>query len=196
MVETAHLPDLEIQALLDGELDEHAARAARTHLAMCAKCARRLAAQARFFARIESWEEAVPPHDLAPRVLDVLHTPATPVGLRWAAVLQAGLVLLIIALGWPLLTGLAQSVHLPSVGLPATINIEGWLAELAAFTMALEASILALPDSAAAWLRLAPDWIAIWPAVVAGAALVAVVGNSVLLSGTATNSRIVRVRRP
>jgi len=186
---------MEIQALLDGGLDGSAARAARAHLATCAKCARRLEAQTRLFAEIESWEEAEPPHDLAPRVLAALRSPSTPIGLRWAAALQAGLVLLIVSLAWPLVTNLAQSLRLPSVWFPATSAIEAWLAETSALTAALEASLLALPDSAAAWLRLAPNWIAIWPAVVAGAALAAVVGNSILLSGNATSSRAARARR-
>jgi anti-sigma factor RsiW len=195
MADTPHLVDMEIQALLDGGLAGSAARAARSHLATCARCARRLEAQARLFAEIESWEEAAPPHDLEPRVLAALRPPSTPIGLRWAAALQAGLVLLIVALAWPVVTSLAQSLNLPSLWVPTTSTVEAWLAETSAFTAALEASLQALPGSAAAWLRLAPNWIAIWPAIVAGAGLAAVVGNSILLSGNATSSRAARARR-
>ena len=195
MAETAHPPDLEIQALLDGGLDDRAERAARSHLATCAACARRLQAQARLFARIESWEEAAPPHDLAPLVLDALHTPAVPVGLRWATALQAGLVLLVVALGWPLIAGLARNVRLPSLALPTMHAIGVWLGESSALIAALRASLLPSPDTAGGWLRLAPNEIAIWPAVVAGAALVALVGNSILLSGTAGNPPVARARR-
>jgi len=121
--------------------------------------------------------------------------PSTPIGLRWVAALQAGLVLLIVALAWPLVTSLLQSLHLPSLWFPTTSTIEAWLAEAYALTAALATSLQALPGSAAAWLRLAPNWIAVWPAVVAGGALAAVVGNSILLSGNAPRSHAARARR-
>jgi hypothetical protein len=38
-------------------------------------------------------------------------------------------------------------------------------------------------DSADAWLNLAPQWMTLAPAIVAGALLVAVLGNSILLAG-------------
>jgi len=195
MAETPHLTDMEIQAWLDRGLDRSAAPAVRAHLATCTKCARRLEAQARLFAEIESWEELTPPHDLEPRVMAALRPPSTPIGLRWVAALQAGLVLLIVALAWPLVTSLLQSLHLPSLWFPTTSTIEAWLAEAYALTAALATSLQALPGSAAAWLRLAPNWIAVWPAVVAGGALAAVVGNSILLSGNAPRSHAARARR-
>jgi len=52
-----------------------------------------------------------------------------------------------------------------------------------------------LLDSADAWLRLAPQWMTLSPAIVAGALLVAVLGNSILLAGDAAGRRSVRPRR-
>ena len=193
MADSPHLPDREIHLLLDGALDERAAQAARAHLTACASCALRLETQARLFAAIESWEETPPAHDLVPRVLAGLRPPATPVGLSWAVALQAGVALLIAALLWPLVAGLAQSIRLPAI--PAPGLIETWLAETSSWTASIEASLLDSLNSAQAWLRMPPDWIAIWPLVVAGAALVAVVGNSILLSRSAAGSRPAGLRR-
>ncbi len=195
MAEKFHLPDLEIQALLDGALDDGAARAARAHLATCAGCTRRMEAEARLFAEIESWEEATPPHDLAPRVLTGLRTPAVPVGLRWAAALQAGLVLLVVALGWPFIAGNAQHLRLPSILLPGAGTMEAWLEGASTWIPALKASLLLMPDSAAIWLRTVPNGIAIWPALAGVAVLVALVGNSILLWGAAGSPRAARPRR-
>jgi anti-sigma factor RsiW len=126
--------------LLDGALDDGAAQAARAHLAACAGCARRLEVQARLFAEIESWEEAAPPQDLGPRVLAALRTPAVPVGLRWAAALQAAWFYLR-GLGWPFSPACATP---PSPGHAASSRlIQVWLAGVA-FTTALKTSLLTL----------------------------------------------------
>ena len=195
MADPHHLPDIGIQSLLDGALDERAADAARAHLAACPICTRRLEAQARLFAAIESWEEAPPEHDLVSRILTALHPPAPPVGLRWAAVVQAGVALLVLALAWPLITGLAQDVRVPSVWPLPSGAAELWLAQASVLAASFAALSLDLIDSAQAWFRMTPNRLAIWPLVVAGAAFVAIVGNSILLGGSAAGSHAARARR-
>jgi len=194
MTDSHHLPDSEIQSLLDGALGERAALAARAHLALCPGCAHRLEAQARLFAAIESWEEAPPEHDLVPRVLRALEPPATPVGLRWAAVVQAAAALLMLVLAWPLLAGFAQGVRLPSISPLVPGAVEMWLAQTSELAASMEALSLDMIRSAQAWFGMTPDWLAIWPPVVASAAIVAILGNSILLAGT-PGSQAALVRR-
>jgi hypothetical protein len=195
MSDSHHLPDSEIQSLLDGALGERAAHAARAHLAACPRCTLRLEAQARLFAAIESWEEVPPKHNLVPRVLSALQPSATPVGLRWAAVVQAGAALLILILAWPILAGFAQGARLPSMWPLAPGEVEVWLAQMSELAASMEALSLDLIDSAQAWLRMTPDWLAIWPLVVAGAAIAAILGNSILLAGSAAGPQAARARR-
>ena len=61
--------------------------------------------------------------------------------------------------------------------------------------LAGEAAQQLLLDSADAWLRIAPQWMTLSPAIVGGALLVAVLGNSILLAGDAAGRRTVRPRR-
>jgi hypothetical protein len=193
--DTAHLSDLKIQALLDDALQGETARAARAHLSACADCARRVEAQAALFAALESWEESPPPHDLAPWIVQRLAHRRIPFGLSVATAVQAGLALLIVVLAWPLVVDLFSSVPLPTIqgfdlGLSETLAVQA-----GALVAEAQAAVLPLLDSADAWLRLAPQWMALSPAIVAGALLVAVLGNSILLAGDASGRRTVRPRR-
>jgi len=148
MSDSHHLLDSEIQSFLDGDLGERAAHAARAHLAACPRCTLRLEAQARLFAAIESWEEVPPKHNLVPRVLSALQPSATPVGLRWAAVVQAGAALLILILAWPILAGFAQGARLPSMWPLASGEVEVWLAQMSELAASMEALSLDMIDSA------------------------------------------------
>jgi anti-sigma factor RsiW len=193
--ETPHLSDVEIQSLLDGALHQAAARAADAHLAVCPHCAARFEVQTRLHAAIASRVDAPPPHDLAPRVLAALRPSETPLVLRWASALQAALALLILALGWPLVASLTQNLRVPAEFSLVQGGIEALSAEVFVLSDAVEAMALSLFASAHAWLRTSPEWLALWPAVVAGAAFVAVVGNSILLTGSAAGSAAARPRR-
>lgn len=195
MTEPSHLSDLDIQALLDKALDPREARQARAHLATCGDCARRAEAHAGLFAAIEAWADSDPPHDLAPGVLRALTQRATPIGLRVATVLQAGLAVLIVALAWPLVAGLFASFRLPALpGFDLSFS-ESISAQAQGAIVAFEAASQQLSVSADTWLRLAPQWATLWPAILAGAVLAAIVGNSILLAGRAPGARAARPRR-
>jgi len=61
--------------------------------------------------------------------------------------------------------------------------------------VAAEAALQPLLDSLDEWLRVTPEWMTLSPAIVAGALLVAVLGNSILLAGDASGWRRIRPRR-
>src|SRR3989304_1328712 len=90
MTEANHLSDLEIEALLDGALEGGAAREARAHLAAWGACARRVAARARLFAALETWEDTPPSRDLTPGIVQQLSYRRTPLGLSLAPAGPAG----------------------------------------------------------------------------------------------------------
>ena len=195
MTEANHLSDLEIEALLDDALEGGAAREARAHLAACGACSRRAAARARLFAALETWEDTPPSRDLTPGIVQQLSYRRTPLGLSLATAVQAGLALLIAALAWPLVAPVFSSLQLPTIpgleqGFSETLAVpaEGLL-------LAADAALQPWLDSADAWLRMAPQWVTLSPAIVAGALLVAVLGNSILLAGDAAGRRSVRPRR-
>jgi len=195
MTETKHLSDLEIEALLDEALEAGAAREARAHLAACGACSRRTAARARLFAALETWEESPPSYDLTPGIVRRLSHRRMPLGLSLATAVQAGLALLIAVLAWPLVAPVFSSLQIPTIpglelGFSATLA-----AQAEGLLLASEAALQPLLDSADAWLRMAPQWMTLSPAIVAGALLVAVLGNSILLAGDAAGRRSVRLRR-
>jgi hypothetical protein len=186
---------MEIEALLDNALQGEAARTARAHLAACGDCARRAQAQAALFTALESWVDSPPPHDLAPAIMGRLAHRAIPVGLSVATAVQAGLALLIVILAWPLVASLTSAIPLPLIP-----GVEGGLTEALAeqagvLMTAAQGTLQPLLDSADAWLRQAPQLIALSPAVIAGALLFAVLGNSILLAGGASGRTTSRPRR-
>jgi hypothetical protein len=195
MIEAKHLSDLEIQGLLDGDLDDGEARRARAHLAACRGCSGRFEVQASLFAAIESWDDSPPTHDLTPEILERLTERRMPFGLSVATAVQAGLALVIGVLVWPLVGPL-----FPALTLPTTPALELALSETLAapaegLVASAEAALQHLSISADAWLRLTSQWLRLWPAIVAGALLVAVLGNSILLAGDAAGRRSVGTRR-
>jgi hypothetical protein len=195
MTETNHLSDMEIEALLDDALEGGAAREARVHLAACGVCSRRAAARAGLFAALETWEETPPSRDLTPGIVQRLSHRRMPLGLSLATAVQAGLALLIAALAWPLVEPVFSSLRLPTVpGLEIGFS-ETLTTQATGLFLAAEAALQPLLDSADAWLRMAPQWMTLSPAIVAGALLVAVLGNSILLAGDAAGRRSVRPRR-
>jgi hypothetical protein len=165
------------------------------HLAACGVCSRRAAARAGLFAALETWEETPPSRDLAPGIVQRLSHRRMPLGLSLATAVQAGLALLIAALAWPLVEPVFSSLRLPTVpGLEMGFS-ETLTTQAEGLFLAAEAALQPLLDSADAWLRMAPQWVTLSPAIVAGALLVAVLGNSILLAGDAAGRRSVRPRR-
>ena len=195
MTETRHVSDLEIEALLDDALEGGAAREARAHLAACGACSRRAAARASLFAALETWEETPPSRDLTPGIVQRLSHRRMPLGLSLATAVQAGMALLIAALAWPLVEPVFSSLRLPTIpGLEMGFS-ETLTTQAEGLLLAGEAAQQLLLDSADAWLRIAPQWMTLSPAIVGGALLVAVLGNSILLAGDAAGRRTVRPRR-
>jgi hypothetical protein len=193
--EAEHLSDWELDGLLDGALEAEVARAAHAHLTVCVECSRRATERAGLFAALETWEDTPPSRDLAPGIVRRLSQRRVPFGLSVATAVQAALVLLIAAIAWPLVANLISSVPVPAipgVGLGASEMLTAQLGELVTSS---QAALQPLLDAADTWLRLAPQWLALSPAIVAGALLVAVLGNSILLAGDATGRRGVRPRR-
>jgi hypothetical protein len=195
MTEAEHLSDIDIQSLLDEALEPAAARRARQHIADCEGCARRLEAQAHLFAAIESWGVTSPDHDLTPVIVERLAHRRTPVGLRVATAVEAGLALLITLLAWPLVGALFTSLQLPTIPGLELGATEELAAQVDAWFAAGEAALQQVSVSIDAWLRLAPQWMALWPAIVAGALLLAVLGNSILLAGETGGRSGIRPRR-
>ena len=195
MAEAGHLSDLEIEALLDGALEGGAAREARAHLAACGVCSRRAAARARLFAAIEAWEETPPSRDLMPGIVQELSHRRMPLGLSLATAVQAGLALLIAVLAWPLVAPAFSSLQLPTIpGLELGFS-ETLSTQAEELLIAAAAALQPFFDSADSWVRLAPQWMTLSPAIVAVALLLAVLGNSILLAGDAAGRRSVRPRR-
>ena len=195
MTEARHLSDMAIQDLLDEALSASQAAEARRHLGACRSCARRVEARRRLFAALETWEDSPPPHDLAPGVVRALGHRTTPRSLRVATAVQAGLAVLIIVLAWPLVANLVGNVQLPTSLSLDPAWTEALAGESAAVVATAEAMLKQLSDSADAWLSLAAAWMTLWPAIVAGALLLAVLGNSILLAGDGAGMRRVRARR-
>jgi hypothetical protein len=195
MTDREHLSDLQIHGLLDQALDARTERAARAHLSICRACARRVEAQARLFAAIETWDEAPPPHDLAPAVIERINLGRTPAGLRLATVIQAGLAVLLIVLAWPLLVSLLSSVALPDISAPVLGWPETLVAQAQGLWMSGESTLRQASAVVETFLAVASQWMPLWPGIVAGALLVAVLGNSVLLTGDAAGARRIRPRR-
>jgi hypothetical protein len=195
MTEAKHLSYLEIEALLDDALEGGVAREARAHLAACGACSRRAAARASLFAALETWEETPPSRDLSPGIVQRLSHRRMPLGLSLATAVQAGLALLIAALAWPLVEPVFSSLRLPTIpGFEMGFS-ESLATQAEGLLLAGEAALQPLLDSADAWLRMAPQWMTLSPAIVAGGLLVAVLGNSILLAGDAAGRRSVRPRR-
>jgi anti-sigma factor RsiW len=195
MTEAKHLSDLQIQGLLDDALEAGLAREARVHLAACRDCARRLEAHARLFAAIEAWGDSPPPRDLAPSIVHRLAQPRLPFGLRVATAVQAALAAVILVLAWPLVGGLLSSLALTTIPAFEFGFSETLAAQAEGLIVSAEAALQQISVSADAWLRLAPQWMTLWPAIVGGALLVAVLGNSILLAGDAAGRRGVLPRR-
>jgi len=191
MAETGHLSDLDIQALLDKAIDGRASRVARAHLAGCRECRRRVEVQARLFAAIETWEEVAPAHDITPAVVRSLKGQRTPKGLRAATAVQAGLAVIITVMAWPVLARLLSSFQAPS--LPA-LDL-AWLGGFAAQVQESLRFVEALSGSLGSWLPIAPPAMALWPAIIAGALLLAILGNSILLAGDESGRRRIQPRR-
>jgi hypothetical protein len=195
MPDLRHLSDPELQALLDEALGASATRQAQEHLRVCRECARRMQTQARLFAAIETWDDALPPHDLAPRVVQQLRHRRTPLGLSLATAFQAGLAGLLLVLGWPLVEPLLSSVNPPVIpGFEPELS-EALTVQAGELASAGQAALEQASASLEAWLGMAAQWMSLWPAVVAAALLLAVLGNSILLAGHGAGARRIRPRR-
>jgi hypothetical protein len=195
MTDRDHLSDLQIHGLLDQALDVRTERAARAHLSLCRACARRFEAQARLFAAIETWHDAPPPHDLAQGVMERLRVRSTPDGLRLATVIQAGLAALLVVVAWPLLVSLFSSVTLPEMSAPVLEWPDSLVAQAQSLWTIGESTLRQASAVVETFLATASQWMPLWPGIVAGALLVAVLGNSVLLTGDVAGARRVRPRR-
>lgn len=194
MTEARHLSDLEIQDWLDEALRGEAAAVARAHLATCRDCARRAEAQAVLFAAIESWGETPPSRDLAPEVVRRLSQRKVPFSLSVATAVQAALALLIAVLAWPLVANLLSTVPLPAIPEPDLGALEVLAMQLGDPVASLQAALQSVMDTADAALAMARPSIVFAPAVIAGALLIAVLGNSILLAGD-RSGRTIRPRR-
>ena len=193
--EIVHLSDLEIDALLDMALEGGAAREARAHLTACGECSRRAAARADLFAVLETWEDSPPSRDLAPWVVLRLSHRRLPLGLTLATAAQAVLAALIVVLAWPLVEPIFSSLQLPTISTLELGLSEALAMQAEGLLVAAEAALQPLLDSLDEWLRVTPEWMTLSPAIVAGALLVAVLGNSILLAGDASGWRRIRPRR-
>jgi len=189
-----HLATEDLHLLLDGALDAPAARAARAHLSQCRGCQRRLRAQERIFAAIESWEEVPIPRDLAPRLR---HAVAPPRGERWrlATGVQAVVAVLVLVAAWPLVSGLASTITTPVLPVADLGLSEAATLAMTSLVASTEAFGRQVASAADAWLRLAPRWIGVLPWAAAAAGLTAIVGNTILLRSATAGPRRAGPRR-
>lgn len=178
-----HLTDIEFESLLDSALEADAARIAAAHLDHCRACRGRLEGRARLFEAIEAWEEQPIPRDLAARIMTSLSPAPAPLGLRVATVVQAGVVVLIAAVLWPLAERVLTSVRIPVGPIVTPESIGMVVAQLSEPVLLARAQVLDSISALAGGLRATPGWVSAWPLVIAGAVAVFVVGNSILLRG-------------
>lgn len=176
-----HLTDIELDTFLDSAMEAEAARFVSAHLENCRGCARRLENRARLFEAIRTWEEVPIPSDLSDRIVTSLSPAPAPLGLRVATVLQAGVVVLIAALLWPLAETLLTSVRIPVGPIPIPGSFGVLVAQLSEPVLFAQTEVLNAVSALAATLRTAPGWIPAWPLLVAGGVAVFAVGNSILL---------------
>ena len=180
-----HLADDALMALLDHALDPTSESEAQAHLAACADCRHRQRRWARLFAEVERarLEPAAP--DLAGAVLAQIR--ARQISTRSVRGLLFGELALALAAvaalafgGWPALGSLVLLPRVPDVG-PL---VSQWIAGLAA----LGRPLLAWPQP----LELRTSMLEIrlpslelplvgWAALLGGALIVALIGNSLLL---------------
>lgn len=172
-----HHPDeLTLHAYLDGELEADARVRLEAHLARCAACGARLAELETLFATIEALPDVPLERDLAPAVVAALEgeRAAAAPRLRWLLAFQVAAALALLFLAWPALGAWAAAVwpggdalrHLAARGAEALVAA-GALGEFSG------AVARALPVPA-----LSP---AAWGVLLAGAALLWLVGNGLLL---------------
>ena len=168
-----HLVEEELFALLDGELESGARRAAEGHLAGCPACAGRLAEARSLFARIESLPELTPGRDLSRPVLRSLRRSGNSLPVLGMLGVQS---LAAVALLWAASERVTRLVApLAQLGLPAPV-IAGW-ASLVGALWAVRLPTTGFHLDAGAWLprlserlpaiRPAPDWI-LWGLLVVG----------------------------
>jgi hypothetical protein len=178
----SHLTDQTLQLLLDDALSPAEAEAARTHLDHCVACSNRLDVQARLFASIESWPAVAAPADLERRVMEALPV-APPVGFRMATALQAGLVVVIAAVAWPLIRPLASGISWPSVPVMPTGIVEAGVGGVMATIDQGIAFGGELWRFGATMLQGIPIPSATGALIITGAVVIALVANSILLGG-------------
>lgn len=180
-----HLADDALQALLDHALDPTSEAEAQAHLAACSDCRHRQRRWARLFAEMERARVDPVAPDLAGAVLMQIRarqssTPAVrgllfgELALALAAVAAVGLG------GWRALGPLALLPRMPDVG----TLIAQWIAGVAA----LARPVLAWPQplalrSSMLEIRLPSLELPLvgWAALLGGALIVALIGNSLLL---------------
>jgi hypothetical protein len=111
-----------------------------------------------------------------------------------ATAAEAGLAALLVALAWPLLTAPLASLTLPTIAGLRTV-VPDALAGLADAAVVLEALLRQASGALEPWGPMAREWMALGPAIVAGALIVAILGNSILLAGDSAGRRGNRPRR-
>lgn len=154
---TEHLSQMQIHALLDGELEPAQRQALNTHLAECASCRGELAAAEQLFSAIGGIPDEQLTTDLVPGVLAAIQ-PAP----RWLRSLAVGELLLALAVGIGLLFGLgSETVSLRVV--EAAQQIGAGVESLAQSIVATATNALPDPNS----LRIDLGMPAVWSLAVA-----------------------------
>ena len=180
-----HLADDALLALLDHALDPTSEAEAQAHLAACSGCRRRQRRWVQLFAEMESARPAPMAPDLAAAVLmQIRARQSAPRAVRGLLFGELALALAAVAAlgfgGWPTLGSLAILPRLPDVG-PLVAQ---WIAGLAA----LWRPTLSWPQplalrSAMLEIRLPSLELPLvgWGALLGGALIVGLIGNSLLL---------------
>lgn len=167
-----HLTDEQLNEYLDNESADRAAIAA--HVDSCADCARRLAALQALFTELDSLPEAALTVDLAARFLpDQRRAAPLPAWLTLTATLQAALALIAGAAALPLLLA-----WLPRLD---TSLFNTWLVELQSLQSAWQETISTFQLPALQPLPIPVLELSTLLMVLAGASIVWVLGNGLLL---------------
>lgn len=136
-----HLTEETLNEYLDNTLAPSARVAVEAHIALCADCTAEVAALRSLFAAIELLPEVPLQRDLTPDVLAGIpavrvSASSLPRPMRWALFAQALVVVVSLALVWPLLdlSALQMPIVFPDWSVLARF-VGSWIAWLAAFTL-------------------------------------------------------------
>ncbi len=97
-----HPDEFRFHEYLDGELSSAAQTEVESHVAACAACSRTLAELQTLFEQVEGLPELELGIDLSPQIVARLERPAlTLPAIRWVAVVQVLMAILLLAAAWP-----------------------------------------------------------------------------------------------